>query len=122
DALRIVRDEVAQHPLNEVEVLVEQRAGGRLEGPFTDAAPGLAQVGDVGCQFVVARVFGIGAQDETARARSPLAALSLTQQLQHARAQLLALLGRAYLLRDADVVVLRQKDQQAPGNADLRGQ
>ena len=40
----------------------------------------------------------------------------------HARAQLLAQLGRADLLRDADVIVLRQEDEEAPGDRDLRRQ
>lgn len=44
----------------------------------------------------------------------------LLRQRLHALAQALALGGRNFL-RDADVRLLRQKHQHAPGNADLRG-
>jgi hypothetical protein len=69
-------------------------------------------------QFLVARVLGVGAQDEAAGGR----AVGGGGEPVHARAQLLAQFRRADLLRDADVVVLRQEHQQPPGDADLGGQ
>ena len=92
---------------------MQQRFGGQLERGVLDAGPGLAQVGDVIAQFLVAGVFGVGAQDE--------AAAGLAHQSLHPLAQALALLGRDFL-RHADVVVLRQKHQVTAGDADLGGQ
>ena len=85
-----------------------------LEAPVRGCVPGLAQVGDVGGQIGVGGILGIGAQDE--------AAAGIARKRGHALAQLLAQIGRADLLRDADAVVLRQVDQQPPGDADLGGQ
>ena len=94
--------------------------GGDLKPRSRTAAPGLAQVGDVVGELGVGGLGGVRAQDEAAAfGRGALARL---RQRVHARAQLLAQLLRADLLRDADVVVLRQEDQQAPGDADLRRQ
>ena len=78
-----------------------------------DARPGFAQIGDVVGDFAVLCVFGVGAQNK--------AAADATGQRQHAFAQVFALFQR-YFLRYANVVILRQKHQQAPGHADLRGQ
>ena len=61
----------------------------------------------------VGRVLAVRAQDE--------AAARLAHQRLQAGAQGLPLL-RGNFLRDADVVVLRQEHQQAPRDADLRGQ
>ncbi len=97
---------------------MQQAARRRGLRPGANRAPGPAQVGDVRAQFLVGRVLGIGAQDEAPAATL----LRLAHQRLHARAQLLARLGRADLLRDADVLVLRQVDQHAAGDRDLRGQ
>ena len=78
-----------------------------------DARPGFAQIGDIVGDFAVLCVFGVGAQNK--------AAADATGQRQHAFAQVFALFQR-YFLRYANVVILRQKHQQAPGHADLRGQ
>ena len=51
----------------------------------------------------------------------PGAATGLTSQLLHPATQGFALLQR-YFLRHADMVILRQKHQHAPRDADLRGQ
>jgi hypothetical protein len=114
DRVRGVVGQVAQHALGQAQILVQQRARRRVLGAFADPGPGLAQVGDVVGQFGVGRVLGVGAQDE--------AAGLLAGQRVHARAQLLAQLVRADLLRDADVVVVRQKNQHASGHRDLRRQ
>ena len=97
---------------------MQQRAGRRLEAALADRAPGLAQVGDVVGQLGIGRLFGVGAQDEAASA----AVFARAHQRRHARAQLLAQLGRSNLLRDADVLVLRQEHEQPPRDADLRRQ
>uniref|UniRef100_A0A7S4D5R6 Uncharacterized protein n=1 Tax=Heterosigma akashiwo TaxID=2829 RepID=A0A7S4D5R6_HETAK len=110
--------QVAQHALNQAEILVQQAGRRRGEGLLADLLPGLAQIGDVGGEFVVARVLGIGAQDEAAAAALLLGA----DERLHAGAQRLTGLGRADLLADADVLILRQIDQHATGDADLAGQ
>ena len=56
------------------------------------------------------------------RRRAMRASSSACDERGHARAQLLAQLLRADLLRDADVLVLRQEDEQPPGDRDLRRQ
>ena len=90
---------------------------GSRQRAFADAVPGGAQVGDVLGQLLVAGLLGVGAQDEAAAAVGRVAG-----QRDHARAQLLAQLVRADALRDADVVVVRQVDQQPARDAHLRGQ
>jgi hypothetical protein len=122
DALRVVARQVTQHPLDEAQVLVQQLARRGLEAALADQAPGLAQVRDVVAQFVVGGILGIGAQDEPAAVVRGRFVGGFAGQQVHARAQLFAQLVRADLLRDADVVVLRQEHQQASGDADLRGQ
>ncbi|OQC01913.1 MAG: hypothetical protein BWX79_02862 [Alphaproteobacteria bacterium ADurb.Bin100] len=104
---------VPQYPLQQVEILVQQGQGWLTDRRILDPRPGLAQVGHVLGQFSVAGILAVGAQDE--------AAARLTGQRLQARTQRLPLRGRD-LLRDADVVVLRQEHQQAPGDADLGGQ
>jgi hypothetical protein len=118
DGLRAVGGQVAQHALGQVQVFMQQRAGRLAHALGTDGAPGLAQVGNVVGQLFIGRVFGVGAQDEAAGGR----AIGHGGEFLQAQAQLLAQLGRADLLRDAEVVVLRQEHQHAPGDADLGGQ
>ena len=98
DALHLLVDEVAQHALGQVQLLVQQGARRGFHAVFADRRPGLAQVGDVHRQLVVAGVFGVGAQDEAARAGAAFAAVGLAQQAQHALTQLIAQLGRADFL------------------------
>ena len=117
DGLRLGAHQVAQHALHQVEILVEQRGRRLARGSLADALPGLAQVGDVIGQFLVAGILRVGAQDETARGP----AVGGRGQAGHPLAQGLTL-GRGNLLRHTDVVVLRQKHQQPTGNADLGGQ
>ncbi len=57
---------VAQHALQQAQVLVQQRPRRRLEAALANPCPGLAKVGDVVRQFGVGGVFGVGAQDEAA--------------------------------------------------------
>ena len=77
--------------------------------------PQLAQVGDVGREFLVGGVLGLGAHDVAAF-------LFGGHQALDAVAQLVALGLGFDALRDADVRVVRQVDQHAAGHADLRGQ
>ncbi|MNT02373.1 hypothetical protein D3C72_1368670 [compost metagenome] len=96
---------------------MQQGLGRQFGGGFLDPLPYLAQVGDVFGQFFVGGILAVGAQDEaTATTRFGRA----HQRLQP-RAQGVALVLRN-LLRHADMVVLRQKHQQPPRHADLRGQ
>jgi len=117
NALRMLADQVAQHTLQQIEVLVQKRERRQAQRSILDARPGLAQISDVVGQLGVGGVFAIGAQDEAAPAARGLVA---HQGLQ-ARAQRLAF-AHGYFLRDADMLVLRQKHQQPPGHADLGGE
>ncbi len=123
DGLRVFAGHVAQHALQQAQVLVQQRHRRHARRRFANARPGLAQIRDVFRQFGIGRVFAVGAQDEATGARRHDAAAvgrcrSFDQHL-HAGTQRVALV-RWNLLRHADVIVLRQKDQQASGDADLR--
>ena len=80
---------------------------------FLDPRPGFPEVRDIFRQFSVARLFCIGPQDE--------AAAQIRIERLQTRAQLLALPLR-YFLRHANVIVLRQKNQQPARNTDLAGQ
>ena len=122
DGLRRIDRHVAQHALQQAQVLVQQRDGGQPRRQVTDACPCLAQVGDVFRELDVGRILAVGAQDVAAGmltpGRSPVSnGRSLAQGLQ-SRAQGIAL-GRWNFLRDADVVVLWQEHQQPTGDADL---
>ena len=109
--------QITQHSLQQVQILVQHRHGGQPLRRILDACPGLAQVADVFCQLGIAGVLAIGAQNKAATAALLLGA----HQLLQARAQCVALVLRN-LLRNADMVILRQKHQQTTSNADLRGQ
>ena len=109
DRLRGVVGQVAQHALGQVQVLVQQRAGAAAGGRARGSSP--RPCAGRRCRRP---------------ARSSLASSALVRRMKppppspdqrlHARAQLLAQLGRADLLRDADVVVLRQEHQHAAGD------
>ena len=111
----LVGRHVAQHALREVEVLVEQRRRRRLVRALGQVAPQLGQVLDVGLHLALGRGLGHRADDEAAG--EPLG-----QQVLQPLAQRLALRLVADALRDADVRVLRQVDEEPPGEAHLRGQ
>ena len=108
-------DEIAQHALAERKFLIEHGrrcANARL---VADVGPDLAQVGDVGGEFLVAGILGHGADDEAAR-------LVGRHQAGDLFAQRLALGLGLDALRDADMFFLRQIDQHAAGDGNLRGQ
>ena len=113
DSLGTLAHQVAQHALQQIEVLVQQAGRRQAQAGVFNARPGLAQIGDVVGDFAVLCVFGVGAQNK--------AAAGATGQGQHALTQVFSLFQR-YFLRYANVVILRQKNQQAPCHADLRGQ
>jgi hypothetical protein len=75
----------------------------------------VAQVGEIGAQLLLACALRQRAHDEAAL-------LSRRQQLLQPLAQRLAAAFVLDALRDADVRVLRQVHQQAPGDRDLRRQ
>ena len=109
------QDHVSEHPLKQVQVLVKQGFGRQLHTRRFDLGPCFAQIRDVLIQLGVAGFFTIGAQNKTALV------IILVRQIDQAFAQLVALFLR-YFLGHANVVVLRQKNQQATSNADLGGQ
>ena len=118
DARGGVTDKIAQHAQADVQLLIQQlrRAGGLCRD--LQISPQLVQIGDVGGKIQFPRGFlkGFrhGADDVTA--------LMLRRQhgLQFG-AQSFALLFALDALRHADVRLLRQKNQQATGDAELRG-
>ena len=110
DARGLVGRHVAQHALREVQVLVRAASARRRGARSVRIAPQLAQVVDVGRSSRSVAVFGHGADDEAAA--SPSGGSSCCSLL----AQLLALRLVLDPLRDADVRVLRQVDQQPPGD------
>ena len=113
DALRDLPNQVAQDTLQQCQILMQQRRRRQAHGSVFDARPGLAQISDVVLQLLVAGVLGIRAQNEPTAGRP--------HQGLHAQAQGITLIGRDFL-RHADVIVLRQKHQVPPGDADLGGQ
>ncbi len=115
DARGLVGDEVAQGALAQAEVLVQQLRREEADRRPGDLAPQLAQVGDVGGELGVGGGFGHRAHDEAAR-------LVLGHQRHQAAAQGLAPGLVLDALGDADVLFLRQVDEQAAGEADLGGQ
>ena len=118
DGAGLLAHQVAQHALQQAQVLVQQRGRRQFQRSLFGARPGFAQIGNVLGQLSIGRFFAVGAQNKTAAAQSTARVFGAHQRLQ-ARAQGVALGGRNFL-RDANVVVLRQKHQQPPGNADLR--
>jgi hypothetical protein len=115
DAACLLVHEVAQHAQAEIEVLVEQCQRRRRLRLFLDAAPQPAQILEVRVEFALGSGFRHRAYDESA----PL--LGRQQQLQFF-AQVLAFLFVLDALRDADMRLLRQVNQETSGDSDLRGQ
>ena len=112
DARGLVDRHVAQHALREAQVLVEQRRRRHFARAGREVAPQLGQVFDVRGHLAVRGGLGHRADDEAAG--EPLG----QQRLQLAAQELpLGLVLDA--LRDADVRVLRQVDEQASGEAHL---
>ena len=103
--------QIAQDPLQERQVLVQQRARRQSQRSLFGAGPGLAQVIDVVAQLFVAGVFGVGAQNKTATGRSHQGLQPLAQRI--------SLISRDFL-RHTNVVILGQEHQVSPGDADLR--
>ena len=117
DRLRVFTHQIAQHALQQVQVLVQQRTRWLAQRRLANAGPGLAQIGNVLGQLGIGCVFAVGAQNEATTTARGL----VTHEFLQTVAQGFAL-GQGDLLRHADMVVLRQKYQQAPGDADLCGQ
>ncbi|MPN00155.1 hypothetical protein SDC9_147349 [bioreactor metagenome] len=93
---------------------MQHRHHGQLLRRILDARPGLAQITDVIGQLGIAGFLAIGAQNEAA---APATVLGADQLLQTGPQGVALVLGN--FLGDADMVVLRQKHQQTPRNADL---
>ncbi len=115
DLRRLLGHHVAQHALREVQVLVEQRLRRGLARALGQVPPQLGQVLDVGGHFALGGGLGHRADDEAA-------GVALRQQMEQFRAQRFAVGLVLDALGDADMRVLRQEDEQPPGEADLRGQ
>jgi hypothetical protein len=113
DARRLGRNDVAQHALRQPQVLVDEL---RRRGPqraLADCGPDLPQVGEVRGEIRLGGVLGERAHDEAAF-------LLGRQQLLQPVAQLGAAVLVLDLLRDADVRIVRQVDEEPPGDRDLR--
>ena len=115
DPRRFLGRHVAQHPLREVQILVDQRRRRNRARFLGQVAPQLGQVLDVVLHFALAGGLRHRADDEAAGE-------PFRQQLLQLLAQHLALGLVLDALRDADMRVLRQVDQQPSGQADLRRQ
>ena len=115
DAVGFVVDQVAQGALPEAKILVQQLGRKQSHGGTGNLAPQLAQVGDVGGEFRVRCGLGHGAHDEAT-------GLVLGYQRRKSPAQGFAPRLVLDALGDADVLFLRQIDEQAASQADLRGQ
>ena len=121
DALRGFVHHVAQHALQQAQILMQQRRRRLAQRQLADARTGLAQIAHVLFQLGIAGILGVGAHDIAARPVQPRLRRQLCLQLLHALAQHIALRQRN-LLRHANAVILRQVHHHATGNADLRGQ
>ena len=110
NGLGALHHHITQYALQQVQVLVQHRSRRQADRSVLDTRPRLAQVGNVFGQRRVGSVFAIGSKN-----KSPT---KVTRQCLQALTQVVALLGW-YFLGDTNVVVLRQKNQQTPGNADL---
>ena len=115
DAGRLLVGHVAQHALREVQVLVEQRGRGDVAGARVEVAPQLGQVLDVALHLALGRGLRHRADDEAA-------GVSVRQQQLELAAQAFALGLVLDALRDADVRILRQVDQEPARQAHLRRQ
>jgi hypothetical protein len=103
----------AQFRIDPPRLAVARHGGfGKRPGVLQDLRPAPPQIGHVGDEILVGCLFRHGPDDEAAALVGAHEALHPFSQ-QHA----LGLAG--YALRDADMRVLRQVDQQAAGNADL---
>ena len=92
---------------------MQNRSGRKSQGSSLDSRPGLTQVGNILRQFGVAGFLGVGPQNEATNEVSIEGLKTLPQFFA---------LSLRYFLRDANMVVLRQKNQQATCNADLPSQ
>ena len=107
------RDLVAQHALDYVEIVIDQR--GRLGGfgAALDVVPEAFEKADVGAEFVLACVLSGGANDEAAVAVIALA--------HHDALEALALFVGRDLARDSGMVDRRHVDQETSGQRDVAG-
>ena len=107
--------QVSEHAFEQVQILVQLAHGRQPRALFSNAVPSFFQIGQVLREFRVTGVLAIGAQN-----KSPGLAWIKTflHQVLQARLERLPLRQRNFL-RHANVLVLGQEHQKAPGNADL---
>ena len=91
-----------------------------LERTGFDAQPSLEKISHVILQLGITGFLGIRSQDKATALELLLPCIRIPKLL-HARTQRFALLGRDFL-RDANVIVLRQKHQLTPRQTDLARQ
>ncbi len=115
DAGRLLGRHVAQHALREIQVLVEERRRGDVPGARVEIVPQLREVLDVALHLALGGGLRHRADDEAA-------AVSVRQQQLELAAQAFALGFVLDPLRNADVRILRQVDEQPAREAHLRGQ
>ena len=112
DGLGAFAHKITQHPLQKIQILVKQRLGWLVEAGYANAFPGFAQISNVLAELLVCGLFTICAKNKTTFG------FALVRQCRQSLAQNLTLI-EGYFLRNTDVIVLRQKHQQASCDADL---
>ena len=106
-------DLVAQHALDDVEIVIDQRGRLRAFGAILDVLPQAFQEADVGAEFLFAGALRGGADDEAS-----VAVLALAED---DALQALALFFGRNLARHAGVIHRRHVDQEAAGQRDVAG-
>ena len=115
DAHGLLGSHVAKHALREAQILIDQRWHRQRTRLGGEIAPELGQIFDVVLQLALGRGLCHGADDEASR--QPLG-----KELLQSVAQVFALGLVLDALRDADMRILRQIDEQPPGETDLCGE
>src|SRR5690606_41210421 len=103
-----------QDALAQGQVGIQHGWSGLRLGFFLNAVPQGTQISMIRLQFLIGGTFGLSADNESA--------LVVPPELQYAFPQGNPVFLRFNLLGDADVRIVWQIDQHAPGNTDLRGE
>src|SRR5580658_4513320 len=113
DHAEVGGDLVAQHALDDVEVVIDQRGRLGAFGAGLDVVPQALEEADVGAEFFFAGALGGGADDE--------ASVTVFAFAEDDALQALALFLGGNFARNAGVVHRRHVDQEAAGQRDVAG-
>ena len=113
DVAEVVAHLVAQDPLDQVEIVVDQRRRLGAVRARLDLAPQVDEEAEIGPQFILAGALGRGPDDESA--------LRVTLFADQNALQALPLLVGLDLAADADVADRGHKDQETPRKRDVAG-